>query len=1310
MADRPLLHDIQPEVVETEGQVDLHPELPAGTVNNAILASGQILPTIYNGEGTYTDEQGEIQERFDRDVSNQGWWGEDSKETFTAGEQIQAFFETENTLASYAAEEVATDVYDPDFDVVNSYEWAAYPELQHIMVTANNQREMEAIVNNQLREQRNREIIELSSTPATLGYSALAMALDPVLLPAMLFSGSTALLGRLGTKGTAALWGGTAGTSEIIAEVMKHDSQQLRTPEESFINVAATTFLSGLLGAGVGKMSAKELAKLDASSQKAAKEVFEGTAERQARPAASVSEAGRASEAPDSVGAARVMDNEPEWQRRIDRPDDLQLKKAAGLEKFGANPLVRLSKSSVPLARKLAVMLADSPYYYKAYDEGRAISGSRGTIEGQKRQYIANHVRAMDEVADIYANWRGKSRTQVAIGELTQSTKRSGEMTYRDFQKELGASLRRAEPSSNEAIRQATDVVRNKVLNPIMEDGINAGLFDEGIRNFAQEYFPRLYDFDRLSSESDDLAGGFSDRVFNWLAGHRDQANMDLDQAGTRLENADDAATKAFADLERAKEALKEVGNEAKAYKQILKWDIDPNDAAQVQQALGLKSRPLSLSTFIRENGGMLDDSELIARDINNNSLVGIQNSRGYGPDHWIRRAVEEGYYDVLPENYNQISHSRFYDDLAQDIGGEKLYTRQIKDNLNDGYMSAQQDHYFKYATEELGLSRKSTKDEIDAAVARDLGVADGLERQKKLKEFADEQSLVAKQTREYIDGLRELADMTDDDLRDAAAQVKSNILGLKVNEFNESLLPDKGAFKAGNLKERRLTIPDTMIEDYLISDADDVLDFYTKSVAPQVSVAREFGDIKMTQPLEEVNSQYLQARNDLERRLIDEGAPEKTRIRELQKMDKEQRRAIKDLEALRDKLYGQYNRPQDPSAFWVQAGNVVKTFNYMRMLGGMTISALPDLARPVMTQGFGPVSETLFALRGNKALKEAALEDLKASGVALDSVMTSMTNRFADLTDYTGHRTKMERQLESASNIFSKLTFMPQWNDALKGFSGLTVQNQMAKAIRGTPDKRQLRELAKQGIGEEQIKQLRHYLDKYGKDGDLFVPNAAEWADEVVDGVPVYGEDMRSLWRSAVGKTVNEIIVTPGIGEMPLWVSGPVASVVMQFKSFPISAHNRVLMSGLQAKDKQALGGLLFAVGMGAMVNEIKAAQSGRPTPDNVGDRIYNAVDRAGVMGWLNEPIQFASMASRGTLSPNQLWGSETVRTTRYQSRNLLGSLIGPTGDLVGDLGSVSGALATGDWSDGDVSAARKLLPYQNLFYFDMLLKSMQE
>jgi hypothetical protein len=61
----------------------------------------------------------------------------------------------------------------------------------------------------------------------------------------------------------------------------------------------------------------------------------------------------------------------------------------------------------------------------------------------------------------------------------------------------------------------------------------------------------------------------------------------------------------------------------------------------------------------------------------------------------------------------------------------------------------------------------------------------------------------------------------------------------------------------------------------------------------------------------------------------------------------------LRDVAAVRDRLRGTYGLPENPNGLLNRAYHVTRDLNYLRLLGGMTISSLPDLGTVVMRTGF---------------------------------------------------------------------------------------------------------------------------------------------------------------------------------------------------------------------------------------------------------------------------------------------------------------------------------------------------------------------
>ena len=223
---------------------------------------------------------------------------------------------------------------------------------------------------------------------------------------------------------------------------------------------------------------------------------------------------------------------------------------------------------------------------------------------------------------------------------------------------------------------------------------------------------------------------------------------------------------------------------------------------------------------------------------------------------------------------------------------------------------------------------------------------------------------------------------------------------------------------------------------------------------------------------------------------------------------------------------------------------------------------------------------------------------------------------------------------------------------------------------------------------------------ESFKKFADGYVPNIADWVDAQV----------RNIFATAVNREVDLAVVTPGL-ETPLFMSKPVMSVLGQFRRFAASATTRIMLANLQKADATALMGLIASVGAGMMGAKVYSVVAGRDTSEyRSQDWIKEGISRAGVMGWLDEFNAFTAKATGGQVDYYRLIGADKP-LSRYSSRSALSGLFGPTMGKAESLVQVSRALATGEASQADLRAARRLIPLQNLFYtrwlFDQVEKS---
>ena len=466
-----------------------------------------------------------------------------------------------------------------------------------------------------------------------------------------------------------------------------------------------------------------------------------------------------------------------------------------------------------------------------------------------------------------------------------------------------------------------------------------------------------------------------------------------------------------------------------------------------------------------------------------------------------------------------------------------------------------------------------------------------------------------------------------------------------KILGTSEGPVPIHVVGKPSATKGRVLTIPDERIEDYLISDVDWVSSSHVRTLAPHIELTRRYGDASMADDIDVVRDQY--------KNLIQKN-PDQAKA-----LKKEEEQVVARIEAMRDRLLGTYGMPADPTSGFVRAGRVFREMNYLSLLGGMTISALPDIARPLMVNGFRAYGRALSNLATAPREFGVARSELKAMGAGLDMINSTRSRAIAGTEPYYA-TTRFERGLQSLGNQFGRVSLMAPWNAFWKQFSGVMstdfILTSAGKYADGSISPSSVRRMAAMGIDRPLALQINEQFQKHGDAGDVKLTNVDLWDDR----------EAAEAFENAVLRQVDTAIITPGIGDMPLFTSTEAGKLLVQFKSFAMAAQNRMLVSALQDNELQAYSGLLLAMGVGSLTYGIKTTLAGREIDSRPANVIAEAMDRSGMMGYLSEVSGIAEKASGGLvgLKPmlGAMTGEELQPMSRFVSRNAVGALLGPS------------------------------------------------
>ena len=417
----------------------------------------------------------------------------------------------------------------------------------------------------------------------------------------------------------------------------------------------------------------------------------------------------------------------------------------------------------------------------------------------------------------------------------------------------------------------------------------------------------------------------------------------------------------------------------------------------------------------------------------------------------------------------------------------------------------------------------------------------------------------------------------------------------------------------------------------------------------------------------------------------------------------------LRDMRGVIDRLRHQRGIPKNGDGFGYRVGRAALSANVFRYMGGVAISSIPDVARPVMKYGLTKVFKNAWApLVTDLKLVKASREEAYRAGIGFDPQLHNRAAAIFDVSDnHSLRQTMAERGLEFLANKTGFVGLFDRWTAEMKfmatqasfaEFSDAILKNAAGKA---SPNQKAMLNAA--GLGEDMQKRIAAQYDIPGGstefDNGFRLPNTEDWDD--FDAVMAY--------RAAISSVVDDLIVTPGL-DRPLWMDENQAfRMVAQFRSFSFTATNRIIMSGLQEQDMAFMQGATMSLALGAISYYAWARSVGGDTWERAKNAdeelvIYEAFQRSGLLGVLSEGQRIGEQIPG--LNDWAVFGGEGRSSRRAES--ILGAALGPSYDLASKLTSIAQGLS--DPTQQTLHTARTaVVPYQNVFYFRTLLDKME-
>jgi len=650
----------------------------------------------------------------------------------------------------------------------------------------------------------------------------------------------------------------------------------------------------------------------------------------------------------------------------------------------------------------------------------------------------------------------------------------------------------------------------------------------------------------------------------------------------------------------------------------------------------------------------------------------------------WIRSAGKH-YKDARAEGFNGTK-AEFYEAVAYagrrgdvDPNGNAFVTRAAEDARKQIF-----DPLLKKAID-AKLLPEDVKPETAATYVTRLWNREKLiGKEPEFRDIARQYfgAEIAKVPANKLPDFANKADLNDY-IEEVVTSVFNNLTGKGNGDIPEWIVP----IKRGPLKDRTFKIADSQIEHFLHNDMEMIMRRYTRTMSAEVELTNKFGSADMRDTLASITKEYEQLRKAAK--------TDAARI----KLDAAEKRDITNITAFRDMVRGTYRASENGSA-WSKVTQAALTWNYMRLLGGVALSSLTDVSRTVGVHGLrATFREALPALVSNVRAVKISRADARDLGAVAETVLQSRLASMAELTDPYAYGSKFERFLSNSSHLFSKATGLSWLNDTTKTMASVMTQNRMMRnALVGDYAKLPAAEKAYMGflgINEDMAQRIAKEFNKHGiKEHGIYGANVSEWTDDVA----------RNAWAAALNKDVDRTIVTKGIADTPLWMKTNWGKLIMQFKSFGLASHQRVLIAGLQERPHRLLEQMAFGTAIGMMVGYLKYLERGDQDQadrllNNPGLWISDGLDRTGI---LSLPYEISNTAEKLglpfgiTTAAQKIAGDQDQGGTvsRYASRNKLGAVMGPSAGLFEDLATIAQQMGEGDLKKSGANAIIRQIP----------------
>lgn len=491
---------------------------------------------------------------------------------------------------------------------------------------------------------------------------------------------------------------------------------------------------------------------------------------------------------------------------------------------------------------------------------------------------------------------------------------------------------------------------------------------------------------------------------------------------------------------------------------------------------------------------------------------------------------------------------------------------------------------------------------------------------------------------------------------------------------------------------------------EFVEVDAEKVARRYVRTMGADIELMKRFRTVNPLLGDSRIRAQIRQDFND-QRKAV-KGA--KDEAKQLEQISKTEEQVFRDLNAQVERLRHTRGIPENPNGFLHRAGRVALNLNTVRLMGGVVLASIPDLARPIFTYGLLNTFRDGFLPLVNdlKTFKRLG-QEMRYAGTGLDLALHGRSAAMFDIFDELEHGTMFERGLQWTTNNFGRIALFDQWNTAMKmlnaNIANAYLMSSMEKLVKGTASKREIAFLAKSGIDSTSAAKIWEKVTNGGADNvnGTWIPNTETWVTTNSKGIR--DTFARDVYRAALAKNIDDNILTPNL-ERPLFADGNMfGRLVFQFRSFTFSSVQKIQIAAMQdlrlGHTAPIVAGSIISLALGAMSYYTWAAGRGGQSWEDAKNADLakvadEAISRSGLLGVLSEVQRMADTVPG---VPSLTLSGKTLETSPF--RGATQNIAGPTYGLIESaIGPNSILMTAHDPNSNTIKKVRQLMPYNNI------------